>query len=65
MKYLIEATGRIDKGEWGDVEIPVEIEIDGYRENTSILVKLADKDYWIPVAELDHLMYIIDGLVED
>ncbi len=65
MKYLIEATGKLDNGEYGDVEIPTEIEFDGDRENTSFIFVFNNKEVWIPVTELDHLMYIVDGLMEE
>lgn len=62
MKHLIEATGNLGKGkDYADVEIPVEINIDGERENTAIIIGLDnDRDWWIPISELDHLMAIID-----
>ena len=68
MKYLIEATGRLRKGrnDYGERLVPVEIVIDGERENTSIIFSLPDgRDWWIPITELDHLMYIINGLTKE
>jgi len=63
MKYLIEATAGKD-GEFDDVAIPMEIIVDGEWGNTSVIFTLEGKDYWIPVSELSHLMYNIEGLVE-
>jgi len=64
MKYLIEATGNIENlVDFEDVDIPVEINLDGERQNTSVIIRLNDKQsWWIPVCELDHLMAIIDVL---
>lgn len=64
MKYLIEATGNLDReDDYVDVEIPIEINTDGERENTSIIIDLGkNRSWWIPISELDHLMAIIDVL---
>ncbi len=67
MKYLIEAMGKDKKDtDYQDIEIPVEIDIDGARENTSLVFDLGDgKDWWIPISEIDYLLYIVEGLVSE
>ncbi len=67
MKYLIEATGNQHKeDDYVDVEIPIEINIDGERGNTSIVIDLGNgKDWWVPISELDHLIEIIDILFNE
>ncbi len=67
MKYLLEATGnQKNKDDYDDILIPVEIYQDGERDNTSIIIDLGNgKNWWIPITELDHLLYIINGLTKE
>lgn len=67
MKYLIQATSNKDniEGDFVDVAIPIEINIDGERANTAIIIDLGEeKTCWIPISEIDHLLYIIKGLTD-
>ena len=67
MRYLIKATGYKGQGrDFDDIEIPVEIEVYGGRENTSIVLDLGQgKQWWIPIWEVDHLLEILDILLAE
>lgn len=66
MKYVIEAAGKLtEDGVSKNVLIPVEIVVEGEREDTFIVFDLGNgRVWWIPISELDHLMYIVEGLIE-
>ncbi len=66
MKYLIEAeSGMGEDGKDAENElIPVELCVDGERGHTTIIFELGNgREWWIPISEIDHLLYIIEGLI--
>ena len=65
MQYLIEATSNVKVKDYENITIPVQVNVDGERENTSIVFDLGGgKNWWIPLSELSHLMNIINLLTE-
>ena len=66
MKYIIECSKRETEDEYHeDFELPVELCLDGGRKNTSLIFDFGKgKEIWIPLSELDHLIFIIDELTK-
>ncbi len=57
MKFILEATGKVGKSEdYEDIEIPVELDLDGEYENTNIV--FSTPDWWIPIKEIERLIEI-------
>ena len=65
MKYILEAMGKVNKGDvnYKDIEIPVEVNMDDDYKDGSIVFSVPD--WWVPIKELEHLLAIAKGLTRE